>query len=81
MLKSNVPMEIEVGHQRLVYADFFKFLADYSQNRIPAGLMIVTGTPERYGHSWHNSLASTRRKLEAISSVFLVPILIIAVDP
>jgi len=67
--------------QRLVYADFFKFLADYSQDRIPAGTMIVTGTPDLYGHSWHNSLASTKKKLEAVSSLMLVPILVIAVDP
>lgn len=66
---------------RLVYADFLKFLADYSQNRIPAGLMIVTGTPTLFGHTWHNSLASTKKKLEAISAALLVPILVLAVDP
>src|SRR5712692_6341024 len=76
LLKDGIPLEIEIGHQRLVYADFFKFLADYSQNRIPAGTMIVTGSPELYGHSWHNSLASTKKKLEAVSSVMLVPILV-----
>ncbi len=81
LLKVNVPLEIEVGHQRLVYADFFKFLADYSQRMVPAGIMVVTGSPESYGHAWHNSLVSTRRKLEAVNAILLVPLLLVAVDP
>ncbi len=81
LLKDGIPLELEIGHQRLVYADFFKFLADYSQSRIPAGIMIVTGTPDLYGHSWHNSLASTKKKLEAVSTILFVPILVFAVDP
>lgn len=80
LLKQNVPMELELGHQRLVYADFFKFLADYSQSKIPAGIMIVTGRPEHFGHNWHNSLTSTKKKLEAVSTALLVPILVLAVD-
>ncbi len=70
-----------MGHQRLVYADFFKYLADYSQQRIPAAFMIVTDDPHSYGHNWHCSLESTRRKIEAIASVYLVPTLVISVDP
>ena len=81
LLKENIPIEIEIGHQRLVYADFFEFLSDYSKGYIPLGVMIVTGDPNRYGHNWHNSLESTRRKILAIKESFLVPILVIAVNP
>ncbi len=31
LLRDGIPLELEIGHQRLVYADFFKFLADYSR--------------------------------------------------
>src|SRR5690348_9270781 len=48
-----LPIEIELGHERLVYPDFFEFMADYSQMHIPAAVMIVTATPARFGHSWH----------------------------
>jgi len=33
-----VPIEIELGHERLVYPDFFEFLADYSAGTSPPGL-------------------------------------------
>ncbi len=75
------PVEIEVGHMRLVYADFFEFLADYSKQFIKAGIMIVCGDPLKFGHNWHNSLKSTKNKIEAIKESFLVPILIIGIDP
>ncbi len=81
LVKGNIPIEIEIGHERLVYADFFEFMADYSKMQIPLGIMIVTGTPEKFGHNWHNSLASTKKKIEAIKEAFLVPVLVIAVDP
>jgi hypothetical protein len=76
-----VPIEIEFGHERLVYPDFFEFLADYSALHIPAGVMIVTHTPRAFGHTWHCSIASTERKILAIQSVYLVPTLVIGVDP
>jgi restriction endonuclease BglII len=76
-----VPIEIELGHERLVYPDFFEFLADYSAGHIPAGVMIVTHSPRAFGHTWHCSLASTRRKILAIANVYLVPTLLIGVDP
>ena len=81
LLKKNIAIEIELGHKRLVYADFFEFMADYSNERIPLGIMIVTGDPKKFGHSWHNSLESTKKKIEAIKETFLVPIYVIAVDP
>jgi len=81
LLKNNIPIEIELGHQRLVYADFFEFMADYSKEYIPLGIMVVTGDPTKFGHTWHNSLESTTRKISAIKESFLVPILVIAVDP
>lgn len=42
LAKENVPIEIEIGHQRLVYADFFKLLIDYSNEHIPAGIIVAT---------------------------------------
>jgi len=81
LLKGNIPIEIELGHERLVYADFFEFMADYSKQHIPLGIMVVTGNPEEFGHKWHNSLESTRRKILAIEETFLVPVFVIAVDP
>ncbi|NIQ04697.1 MAG: hypothetical protein GWO20_02885, partial [Candidatus Korarchaeota archaeon] len=50
LVKDNVPVEIEIGHERLVYADFFKFLVDYSNGYIPAGVIIATENPESFGH-------------------------------
>ena len=81
LLKEDVPIEVEIGHERLVYAVFFKFLADYSKHRIPAGVMVVTMNPRDFGHSWHNSLESTKRKIEAIASALLVPILVLGIQP
>ncbi|KXA91787.1 hypothetical protein AKJ63_00915 [candidate division MSBL1 archaeon SCGC-AAA259D18] len=81
LVKDKLPIEIEIGHKRLVYADFFEFLADYSNGHIKLGIMIVTGEPERFGHTWHNSLDSTKRKIKAIEKVFLVPLLAIAINP
>ena len=77
----NFPIEIEVGHMRLVYADFFEFLADYSNGNIKAAIMIVCNDPLKFGHTWHNSLKSTRNKIENIKEVFLVPLLIIGIYP
>lgn len=81
LLKDNIPIEIEIGHERLVFPDFFEFLADYSNGHIPVAVMIVTGTPNAFGHNWHCSLRSTRRKIESIQNVYLVPTLVIAIDP
>jgi hypothetical protein len=81
LVKGEVPVEIEIGHERLVYAVFFKFLADYSARRIPAGVMVVTANPLEFGHKWPNSVANTKRKIEAIQSNFLVPILTIGILP
>ena len=81
LAKDNIVIEVELGHQRLVYADFFKFMMDHYKGYIPAGIMIVTGDPNKFGHTWHNSLDSTRKKILAIKEVFHVPILVIAVNP
>lgn len=81
LLKKNIPIEIELGHERLVYADFFEFMADYSKQFIPLGVMIVAGDAKKFGHKWHNSLDSTKRKIEAIEETFLVPLWIIGVEP
>jgi hypothetical protein len=81
LLKGQVPIEIEIGHERLVFPDFFEFLADYSSGHIAAAVMIVTGNPKAFGHSWHCSLRSTQRKIESVKGVYLVPTLVIAVDP
>lgn len=75
------PVEVEVGHMRLVYADFFEFLADYSKGNIKAGIMIVCDDPVKFGDKWHNSLKSTKSKIEGIKETFLVPILVLGVDP
>lgn len=81
LLRGRIPIEIELGHQRLVFPDFFKFLADYSKGYIPGAVMVVTGNPHKFGHDWHCSIASTAKKIEAAREVFLVPVLVIAVDP
>lgn len=81
LLKDRVPIEIEIGHERLVFPDFFEFLADYSNGHINAAIMIVTGNPKLFGHNWHCSLRSTQRKIESVKGVYLVPTLVIAVDP
>lgn len=77
----DIPIEIELGHERLVYPDLFEFMADHAQQYIPAAIMIVTHTPTLFGHSWHCSIASTERKINAISTIYLVPTLIIGIDP
>ena len=81
LLKGRVPIVIEIGHERLVFPDFFEFLADYSNGHIDAAVMVVTGNPAAFGHKWHCSLKSTRRKIESVKGVYLVPTLVIAVDP
>jgi restriction endonuclease BglII len=81
LFKNGIPIEIEIGHERLVFPDFFEFLADYSNEHITAAVMIVTGTPRLFGHTWHCSLRSTQRKIESVKGVYLVPTLVIAVDP
>ncbi len=81
LLKWNIPIEIELGHQRLVFADFFEFMADFDKEEIPGAVMVVTGNPNRYGHSWHCSLDSTARKINAVRELFLVPVLVLGVDP
>ncbi len=81
LISKNVPIEIEIGHERLVYADFFKFLVDYSKGKIDAGVMIVAGNPKKFGQSWHNNIKNTARKLEQLDGLYLVPILVIGIDP
>ena len=81
LFRNGIPIEIELGHQRLVFPDFFKFLADYSQLKIPAAVMVVTSNPNEFGHNWHCSIESTKRKIEAIQQVFLVPLLVLAINP
>lgn len=81
LVKEEIPIEIEIGHERLVYADFFEFMADYSKGFIPLGVMIVTENPNKFGHNWHNSLKSTVRKIDAIKETFLVPLWIIGINP
>lgn len=77
----NFPLEIEVGHMRLVYADFFEYLADYSKGNIKAAIMVVCNNPTKFGHTWHNSIKSTKNKIESIKETFLVPVLVIGIDP
>lgn len=79
--KNDIPVEIEIGHERLVYADFFKFLADFSKSKISCGVMIVTHDPKKFGHTWHCSLESTKRKIKGIEETYFVPILVIGIDP
>lgn len=81
LYRNDVPIEVELGHKRMVYADFFKFLADYSERSIPAGVMIVTENSEDFGKSWHNSRASTLNKLSAVEDNYFVPLWIIGIKP
>jgi hypothetical protein len=81
LYRNDVPIEVELGHKRMVYADFFKFLADYSERNIPAGVMIVTENAEDFGRSWHNSRNSTLQKLSAIEDNYFVPLWIIGIEP
>jgi hypothetical protein len=77
----NFPIEIEVGHMRLVYADFFEYLADYSKGFIKAAIMIVCNDPVKFGFKWQNSIKSTKNKIEKIKETFLVPVLVIGIEP
>lgn len=81
LFRNDVPIEVELGHRRMVYADFFKFLADYSERSIPAGVMVVTENADDFGKSWHNSRESTLNKLSAIEDNYFVPLWIIGVEP
>lgn len=81
LYRNEVPIEVELGHKRMVYADFFKFLADYSERSIPAGVMVVTENSEDFGKSWHNSRDSTLSKLTAIEDNYFVPLWIIGIKP
>ena len=81
LLKFNIPIEVEIGHQRLVYADFFEFMADYTREEIPLGIIIATTNPIEFGHDWHNSVASTKRKIAAISEAFPVPVWTLGISP
>jgi hypothetical protein len=76
-----VPIEIEIGHQRLVFPDFFEFAADHAKQNIAAGVLIVTHDPMQFGHDWHCSLASTKLKIASVADWLTVPLLVIAVDP
>ena len=49
LLKNNIPIEIEIAHERGVYGDFFKFLADFSNLHVPAAIMVVTNDPNNWG--------------------------------
>lgn len=81
LFREGVPIEIELGHKRMVYADFIKFLSDYSNTDIPAAVMVVAENSEDFGNSWHNSRKSTVKKLRAIEDNYLVPIWIIGISP
>ena len=81
IMKNGVPIEIEVSHERLLYADFFKFLIDYSNDKIPACIIIATENPLDFGQTWHNSRMKTMRKIKAIIKLFLVPVLVIGISP
>lgn len=81
LYRNEVPIEVELGHKRMVYADFFKFLADYSERDIVAGVMIVTETSEEFGKTWHNSRDSTVNKLTSVEDNYFVPLWIIGISP
>lgn len=81
LYRNEVPIEVELGHRRMVYADFFKFLADYSERDIRAGVMIVTENAEDFGKSWHNTRNSTLNKLRAVEDNYFVPLWIIGISP
>ena len=79
--KGLVSIEIEIGHQRLVFPDFFEFAADHAKQNIAAGVLIVTCDPMRFGHDWHCSLASTKLKISSVADWLTVPLLVIAINP
>ena len=78
--KGRVPVEIEIGHQRVVYADFFEFMADHSNGRIDVAVMIVVDNPLDFGHAWHCSVQSTQRKIESIKLIYNVPTLVLGIS-
>jgi hypothetical protein len=78
--KGRVPVEIEIGHQRVVYADFFEFMADHSNGMIDVAVMIVVDDPNQFGHTWHCSVDSTQRKIDSIKSVYNVPTLVLGIS-
>lgn len=79
--KGLVSVEIEIGHQRLVFPDFFEFAADHAKQNIAAGVLIVTCDPMKFGHNWHCSLQSTKLKIASVAEWLTVPLLVIAVNP
>ncbi len=79
--KGLVALEIEIGHQRLVFPDFFEFAADHAKQNIAAGVLIVTHDPMQFGHDWHCSLASTKLKIASVADWLTVPLLVIAINP
>ena len=79
--KGLVCVEIEIGHQRLVFPDFFEFAADHSKQNIAAGVIIVTCDPIQFGDNWHCSLQSTKLKIASVADWLTVPLLVIAVNP
>jgi hypothetical protein len=79
--KGLASVEIEIGHQRLVFPDFFEFAADHAKQNIAAGVLIVTDDPMRFGHDWHCSLSSTKLKVASVADWLTVPLLVIAIDP
>ena len=79
--KGLVSIEIEIGHQRLVFPDFFEFAADHAKQNIAAGVLVVTCDPMQFGHDWHCSLASTKLKIASVADWLTVPLLLIAVNP
>jgi hypothetical protein len=79
--KGVVSVEIEIGHQRLVFPDFFEFAADHAKQNIAAGVLIVTHDPMRFGHDWHCSLVSTKLKIASVADWLTVPLLVIAINP
>lgn len=79
--KGLASVEIEIGHQRLVFPDFFEFAADHAKQNIAAGVLIVTHDPMRFGHDWHCSLSSTKLKVASVADWLTVPLLVIAINP
>ncbi|HZR78151.1 MAG TPA: BglII/BstYI family type II restriction endonuclease [Chthoniobacterales bacterium] len=79
--KGLVSVEIEIGHQRLVFPDFFEFAADHAKQNIAAGVLIVTHDPMKFGHEWHCSLQSTKLKIASVADWLTVPLYVIAVNP
>ncbi len=79
--KGVVCVEIEIGHQRLVFPDFFEFAADHAKQNIAAGAIIVTSDPVQFGDNWHCSLQSTKLKIASVAEWLTVPLFVIAINP